>query len=258
MRLYLAGPIFTPREREHLAFLAKHLRKRGHDVFVPLELASPPLRPGSPRARGRTFGANVRELEQAEAVVAVLDGADADSGTAFEVGMAYARCTPVIGVRTDYRTLGNEGVVNLMLERGCTVLLRAPTDDRRHLVRDLERALAKPLLPPEGKLVRDKIPAIVNAQGRRAKARRARGEQLDRLMARKLIEEASELQRAATAKQRALELCDLWELLYAYTKRHGIGIEARRRQFRRRSRLGSYGKGVVLTALSARERARGR
>lgn len=49
-------------------------------------------------------------------MVAVLDGADVDSGTAWEIGYAYAKGKPVLGLRTDFRTLGIEGNVNLMIE----------------------------------------------------------------------------------------------------------------------------------------------
>lgn len=40
-----------------------------------------------------------------------------DSGTAWEIGYAYAKNIPVMGLRTDFRTLGIEGTVNLMIEK---------------------------------------------------------------------------------------------------------------------------------------------
>jgi nucleoside 2-deoxyribosyltransferase len=54
-------------------------------------------------------------LNSSDIVVAVLDGVDVDSGTAWEIGYAYAKGKPVIGLRTDFRTL-SDGVVNLMVE----------------------------------------------------------------------------------------------------------------------------------------------
>ena len=53
-------------------------------------------------------------------VVAILDGADPDSGTAFECAIAWSRGIPVIGLRTDFRK-GGDGVgnVNLMLSASC-------------------------------------------------------------------------------------------------------------------------------------------
>jgi len=46
----------------------------------------------------------VAELSRCDMVVALLDGADVDSGVAFEIGYARGLGKPVLGVRTDYRT----------------------------------------------------------------------------------------------------------------------------------------------------------
>ena len=61
---------------------------------------------------------NARAIEAADGVVAVLDGIDADSGTASEIGYAAALSKPVIGYRGDFRLSGdNEGcMINLQVE----------------------------------------------------------------------------------------------------------------------------------------------
>ena len=43
----------------------------------------------------------VEGVDASDLVVAVLDGVDVDSGTAWEIGYAYAKGKPVIGLRTD-------------------------------------------------------------------------------------------------------------------------------------------------------------
>ena len=53
---------------------------------------------------------------------AVLDGADADSGVAFEAGFARGIGKPILGVRTDYRQLQVKGL-NVMLAEGCTAVV---------------------------------------------------------------------------------------------------------------------------------------
>jgi len=71
------------------------------------------------------FSKNVAAIDKADILVAVLDGVDVDSGTAWEIGYAHALDKPVYGLRTDFRTLGIEGTVNLMIERSvvlCTSL----------------------------------------------------------------------------------------------------------------------------------------
>src|SRR3990172_1385249 len=62
------------------------------------------------------FNKNMAGLENSDIIVAVIDGTDVDSGTAWEIGYAYAKGKPVLGLRTDFRTLGIEGTVNLMIE----------------------------------------------------------------------------------------------------------------------------------------------
>jgi|ERR1700722_1351474 len=60
---------------------------------------------------------NHRLLGRADAVLAVLDGSDVDSGTAAEIGFATAQQIPVVGFRSDRRQTGeNDGCpVNLQV-----------------------------------------------------------------------------------------------------------------------------------------------
>jgi len=122
MRVYFAGPLFTPYERSYIDECTARLRSEGIEVFVPHENAL---------ATGDTSPATIFEkdwkgLSEANAVVALLDGAMVDDGTACEVGMFYAlmQSDPakkgIIGLLTDLRsTLGHEGHgLNLFVE-GC-------------------------------------------------------------------------------------------------------------------------------------------
>jgi nucleoside 2-deoxyribosyltransferase len=61
---------------------------------------------------------NRAAIDAAGAVVAVLDGADVDSGTAAEIGYAFARGKLIVGYRGDFRlSADNEGgTVNLQVE----------------------------------------------------------------------------------------------------------------------------------------------
>jgi len=61
---------------------------------------------------------NAAMIDAADMVLAVLDGADVDSGTAAEIGYACARSRPILGYRGDFRlSADNEGsVVNLQVE----------------------------------------------------------------------------------------------------------------------------------------------
>jgi nucleoside 2-deoxyribosyltransferase len=67
------------------------------------------------RELGRT---NTARIDASDAVFAILDGVDVDSGTAAEIGYAFAKGKLVCGLRTDFRLAGdNEGaIVNLQVE----------------------------------------------------------------------------------------------------------------------------------------------
>jgi len=66
----------------------------------------------------RVASANEEAIRNCDIVLAVLDGADVDSGTASEVGFAYALGKTILGYRGDFRRTGeNEGcIVNLQVE----------------------------------------------------------------------------------------------------------------------------------------------
>ena len=128
MKIYLAGPLFTQAERRWLRELGAALVGRGHEVFLPQDDASLPLLRDPPDFHG-AFESCRDAIDRCDTVVAVLDGADADSGTAWECGYAYARNRPVVAVRTDFRG-GEDAGLNLMLRRSAAdVVEHAATDE---------------------------------------------------------------------------------------------------------------------------------
>jgi nucleoside 2-deoxyribosyltransferase len=65
------------------------------------------------------IGSNNRAgIDRADMVLAVLDGVDVDSGTAAEIGYAFAKGKPILGYRGDFRlSADNDGsIVNLQVE----------------------------------------------------------------------------------------------------------------------------------------------
>ncbi|MDO9325043.1 MAG: nucleoside 2-deoxyribosyltransferase, partial [Methanoregula sp.] len=120
-RVYLAAPLFSQAERTYNATLAVLLKQHLFEVFLPQE-AGDDIDTRTKRDQGEIFSKNINDLDKADIVVAVIDGADADSGTAWEMGYAYAHNKPVIAVRTDFRRVGMHEQVNLMLEETSTVV----------------------------------------------------------------------------------------------------------------------------------------
>ena len=63
-------------------------------------------------------GANLQAIDDSDGVFAVLDGVDVDSGTASEIGYAFAKGKRIVGYRNDFRRTGDTmaSVVNLQIE----------------------------------------------------------------------------------------------------------------------------------------------
>ena len=120
-RIYLAAPLFSEAEQAYNLVLHDLLEEHLFDVYLPQNVGD------TSHTRCREdhqaiFAQHLQALQDADVVVAVIDGADADSGTSWEMGYAYASGTPVISVRTDFRRAGAHEHVNLMLEQSSRVV----------------------------------------------------------------------------------------------------------------------------------------
>ena len=133
--VYFAGPLFTHAEQRWNASLAAALETFGHRVLLPQRLVADLIEPERPLPTAAMFELLVDRIREADAVVAVLDGADPDSGTCFECGAAFAWGTPIVGLRTDLRRGGDhpDRDVNLMLAHGCAALVKLLPDDKPDL-----------------------------------------------------------------------------------------------------------------------------
>ena len=129
----MAGPLgFSEAGRHfHASVLVPFVSGLGYEVVDPWTLTDPGMMeaarampPGQERreawerlnrAIART---NCAAIDDAHGVVAVLDGPDVDSGTAAEIGYAFARGKLIVGYRGDCRqSADNEGsIVNLQVE----------------------------------------------------------------------------------------------------------------------------------------------
>ncbi len=120
-RIYLAAPLFSDAERIYNMSVAGLLRENFFDVFLPQE-ASDDTETRNNKEQRRIFTNNLNALKTADILVAIIDGADADSGTSWEMGYASALGKKVIGLRTDFRRSGGHEKVNLMLEESSIVV----------------------------------------------------------------------------------------------------------------------------------------
>jgi nucleoside 2-deoxyribosyltransferase/predicted secreted protein len=123
-RVYLAAPLFSEAERAYNRSVAALLREHLFAVHLPQECGDSSAERSSDHT-SEIFAENLAALAAADVVVAIIDGADTDSGTAWEMGYAYAQGIPVIALRTDFRQVGASERVNLMLEEAACVTDRA-------------------------------------------------------------------------------------------------------------------------------------
>jgi nucleoside 2-deoxyribosyltransferase len=136
MKLYFAGPLFSAAERSWNAELAAALRDGGHAVFLPQE-----QEPANDAAG--ILGTDVAGIDGADALVAIMDGADPDSGTAWECGYAFGK-KPIVLVRTDVRTQAGSGApYNAMLAESATIRLDLPVAPMARVIAEVLDALGR-------------------------------------------------------------------------------------------------------------------
>lgn len=132
--VYLAGPLFSHAELDYNGRLRDLLLSKDFLVFLPQEDAEDTVDEREKQNQECIFNKCVEGLDGSDIVVAVLDGVDVDSGTAWEIGYAYAKEKPVIGIRTDFRSL-SDGIVNLMVEMAIVSLAK----DEDELLKIIEK-----------------------------------------------------------------------------------------------------------------------
>jgi len=120
MRIYFAGPLFTPYERAYIDECAALLRADGFDVFVPHEHE---LALGDNVTPAAIFAKDRPGIESANALLAILDGPMVDDGTACEIGMfrGLMQSAPekkgIVGLLTDIRGRRGESTgLNLFVQ----------------------------------------------------------------------------------------------------------------------------------------------
>jgi Nucleoside 2-deoxyribosyltransferase len=112
VKIYFAGPLFTPYERGFIDECAAQLRAAGFDVFVPHEHE---LALDGTVTAERIFTKDWAALSEANAVLAILDGPMIDDGTACEIGIFYGLMRTdeskqgIVGLVTDLRALRDSG-----------------------------------------------------------------------------------------------------------------------------------------------------
>lgn len=99
MKIYLAGKLHTEYEKNLLQNVDSLCVKLGHTTFLPhrdVGIAE------SAQDAQRIFEGDIKKgFQDVQLVIAVLDGLHVGAGTAWELGYAYAKGIPTLGLKTD-------------------------------------------------------------------------------------------------------------------------------------------------------------
>jgi nucleoside 2-deoxyribosyltransferase len=124
--VYFAAPLFTLAERRFNDDLAAEMRRLCPELEVFMPQDCDKEFQGVPDFAARIYQSLMEALDRCDAVVAILDGPDSDSGTCIEIAYARAKNKPVIGVRTDFRP-GDVHGLNIMTAGICTAIVKLPS-----------------------------------------------------------------------------------------------------------------------------------
>lgn len=91
MKIYMAGAFFRPETKARIDSYAARARRLGYDVYVPQEHTVPNAWDMSQEDWAReVFKMDIAAIQDCDILFAVYDGLYSDSGTAWEIGYAYA------------------------------------------------------------------------------------------------------------------------------------------------------------------------
>jgi nucleoside 2-deoxyribosyltransferase len=144
MKIYLAGPLFSLSEQQFNKELATGLEKTisGCSVLLPQEF-SKKITSKTDYCLSDLFYCCLNLIDEADMILAILEGPDADSGTCIELGYAYSKKKPIIGIRTDFRSSEDKGV-NLMVSNVCAELIRDTTiESMEELIYKVDTVISK-------------------------------------------------------------------------------------------------------------------
>jgi nucleoside 2-deoxyribosyltransferase len=124
-KIYLAGALFSLAEQEFNLKLKNLLENIfSVEVFLPQieckDLEDNPT---------KIFEKCKEGIDNSDLMIAILDGTDVDSGTAWEIGYGYniySKFIPletIIGIRTDFRQRGDDFGLNCMISKSLDVLI---------------------------------------------------------------------------------------------------------------------------------------
>lgn len=107
MKLYFAGPMFAKADLLYNEYMVKQIRDLDDSIEVYLPQENGAINDKTAYADSKMIAlADTQKVLESDLLVAVLDGITIDAGVASEIGVAYAKNIPMIGLYTDTRQQG--------------------------------------------------------------------------------------------------------------------------------------------------------
>lgn len=123
--VFISGPIFSEGEIwfikqvasvvESLGFKALWAFMEERELLIDKKLAGKEW-------TEKVYAFVTERIDKCDFVVAILDGVDVDSGTAWEIGYAVSKGKKVIGIKTDERIYAKDQAVNLMIQESVKIV----------------------------------------------------------------------------------------------------------------------------------------
>ena len=106
-KIYFANGLFSEQEARYNEYLVGRIRKEypAVDVYLPQENAAINDKNAYADSIAIAQG-DTNELVASDLVIAVLDGVGLDAGVSAEIGLAFGKNIPVVGLYTDSRQQG--------------------------------------------------------------------------------------------------------------------------------------------------------
>ena len=117
--VYIAGPLFTEGDRWYLEKIDSICKKNGLSTYLPHRDAG--LCPAGVKETLPFFETDCKSLDDSSLIIAVLHGTDIDSGTAWEIGYAYANRKTIFAIGDDIRIAKDITNINLMISNSSQI-----------------------------------------------------------------------------------------------------------------------------------------
>jgi nucleoside 2-deoxyribosyltransferase len=109
MNIYFASPMFAKSDLVYNAYLVKTIRDSYPEVAIYLPQENEAINDKTAYADSKMIAlADTEKVLESQLMIALLDGITIDAGVASEIGVAYAKNIPILGLYTDTRQQGSE------------------------------------------------------------------------------------------------------------------------------------------------------